>query len=89
VLTPSLSGCQYFRAKSALILRGTRLHGRRWCVAASQYGKKLQNAADLDWIFPSENSEAPLRHEDVLSRKIQPKARELGLPHVTWRMLRK
>jgi integrase len=25
----------------------------------------------------------------VLSRKIQPKARELGLPHVTWRMLRK
>jgi integrase len=51
--------------------------------------KKLQNAADSDWIFPSENPEAPLRHEDVLSRKIQPKARELGLPHVTWRMLRK
>jgi integrase len=51
--------------------------------------KTLQNAADSDWIFPSENPEEPLRHEDVLSRKIQPKARELGLPHVTWRMLRK
>ncbi|MGC2741549.1 MAG: hypothetical protein WA672_00055, partial [Candidatus Angelobacter sp.] len=33
--------------------------------------KKLQNAADSDWIFPSENPEAPLLHEDVLSRKIQ------------------
>jgi integrase len=43
----------------------------------------------LSWIFPSGNPEAPLRHEDVLSRKIQPKARELGLPHVTWRLLRK
>ena len=51
--------------------------------------KKLQDAADSDWIFPSENPEAPLRHEDVLSRKIQPKTRELGLPHVTWRLLRK
>jgi integrase len=39
--------------------------------------------------FSSENPEAPLRHEDVLSRKIQPKTRELGLPHVTWRLLRK
>jgi integrase len=39
--------------------------------------------------FSSENPEAPLRHEDVLSRKIQPKVRELGLPHVTWRLLRK
>jgi integrase len=51
--------------------------------------KELQNAADSDWIFPSGNPEAPLRHEDVLSRKIQPKVRELGLPHVTWRLLRK
>jgi len=51
--------------------------------------KNLMNASDTDWIFPSENPEAPLRHEDVLSRKIQPKARELGLPHVTWRLLRK
>jgi hypothetical protein len=42
--------------------------------------KKLLNASDSDWIFPSENPEAPLRHEDVLSRKIQPKAKELGLP---------
>jgi integrase len=50
--------------------------------------KKLMNASDTDWIFPSENPEAPLRHEDLLFRKIQPKARELGLPHVTWRLLR-
>lgn len=51
--------------------------------------KKKMNLSDADWIFPRKNREAPLRHEDVLSRKIQPKAKELGLPHVTWRILRK
>jgi integrase len=51
--------------------------------------KETMRLSDADWIFPSKNREAPLRHEDVLSRKIQPKAKELGLPHVTWRILRK
>src|SRR6185437_15399701 len=27
--------------------------------------KKLMNASDSDWIFPSQNPEAPMRHEDV------------------------
>lgn len=51
--------------------------------------KHKMGLTDNDWIFPSKNREAALRHEDVLSRKIQPKAKELGLPHVTWRILRK
>jgi integrase len=51
--------------------------------------KQRMGLTDDDWIFPSKNRNAPLRHEDVLSRKIQPKAKELGLPHVTWRILRK
>ena len=51
--------------------------------------KEKMKASDSDWMFPSENPETPLRHEDVLSRRIQPKARELGLPHVTWCILRK
>jgi integrase/recombinase XerD len=30
----------------------------------------------------------PIWHEDLLGRVIQPAAKELGLPHVTWRLLR-
>ena len=51
--------------------------------------KEKMGLKDADWIFPSKNREAPLRHEDVLSRRIQPVAKNLGLPHVTWRILRK
>jgi hypothetical protein len=40
--------------------------------------KKLMNAADSDWIFPSENPEAPLRHEDVLSGRSNPRHATLG-----------
>ena len=47
------------------------------------------NLSEDDWLFPSTDPSVPLRYEDVLARKIQPKAKELGLPHVTWRNLRK
>jgi len=47
------------------------------------------NLSEDDWLFPSTDPAVPLRYEDVLARKIQPKAKELGLPHVTWRNLRK
>jgi integrase len=30
----------------------------------------------------------PIWHEDLLGRVIQPVADELGLPHITWRLLR-
>lgn len=30
----------------------------------------------------------PIWHETLLARGIQPLARELGLPHITWRLLR-
>ena len=30
----------------------------------------------------------PIWHETLLSRRIQPVAEELGLPHITWRLLR-
>jgi integrase/predicted DNA-binding transcriptional regulator AlpA len=50
--------------------------------------KRLQRAKDEDWMFPNHRKTGPLRHEDLLGRVIQPAARELGLPHVTWRLLR-
>ncbi|WP_190273665.1 site-specific integrase [Granulicella mallensis] len=30
----------------------------------------------------------PIWHDNLLGRVIQPAARELGLPHITWRLLR-
>jgi integrase len=30
----------------------------------------------------------PIRHEDILGRRIQPVAKKLGLTHITWRLLR-
>ena len=39
--------------------------------------------------FPARIRKRRFAMKNVLSRKIQPKARELGLPHVTWRLLRK
>jgi integrase len=41
-----------------------------------------------DWLFPNKAGTAPKEYVNILRRKIQPKARELGLPHVTWRLLR-
>jgi len=40
------------------------------------------------WLFPAEGGDNPKEYVNVLRRKIQPKAKELGLPHVTWRLLR-
>lgn len=41
-----------------------------------------------DWVFPHAGRTGPIRHEDILARRIQPIAAELGLPHITWRLLR-
>ncbi|QNI35799.1 tyrosine-type recombinase/integrase [Edaphobacter albus] len=52
-------------------------------------------AKDEDWVFPNRIKNAgkkmkpgPIWHETLMSRRIQPVARELGLPHITWRLLR-
>jgi integrase/predicted DNA-binding transcriptional regulator AlpA len=50
--------------------------------------KKRMNANDDDWMFPNSRNTGPLWHEDVLGRVIQPTARKLNLPHITWRLLR-
>jgi integrase len=41
-----------------------------------------------DWVFPNTRETGPIRHEDILGRRIQPVAKELGLTHITWRLLR-
>jgi len=41
-----------------------------------------------DWVFPNSCGTGPIRHEDILARRIQPVAKELGLPHITWRLIR-
>jgi integrase/predicted DNA-binding transcriptional regulator AlpA len=57
--------------------------------------KRLRKAKDDDWMFPNriktvgkKMKPGPIWHEDLLGRVIQPAAKELGLPHVTWRLLR-
>lgn len=40
------------------------------------------------WLFPASRGSGPKEYRNVLRRSIQPKARELGLPNVTWRLLR-
>lgn len=49
--------------------------------------KRPDDPADA-WLFPSEGGSTPKEYVNVLRRNIQPKAKELGLPHVTWRLLR-
>ena len=49
---------------------------------------KRPEARDEDWLFPNKTGTAPKEYVNLLGRKIQPKAKELGLPHVTWRLLR-
>jgi integrase len=41
-----------------------------------------------DWVFLNTRKTGPIRHEDILGRRIQPVAKELGLPHITWRLIR-
>lgn len=50
--------------------------------------KQLQRARDEDWMFPNHRETGPLRHKDLLGRVLQPVAEDLGLPHVTWCLLR-
>ncbi|HVC48537.1 MAG TPA: tyrosine-type recombinase/integrase [Terracidiphilus sp.] len=50
--------------------------------------KARTKAKDDDWVFPNNRKTGPIWHEDLLARCIQPAAKELGLPHITWRLLR-
>ena len=56
--------------------------------------KQLSQASDDDWMFPNrikngkKMKRGPVRHEDLLGRVVQPVADRLGLPHITWRLLR-
>jgi len=56
--------------------------------------KRRLNASDDDWMFRNRIKKVgkmkpgPIWHEHVLARHIQPVADRLGLPHITWRLLR-
>lgn len=50
--------------------------------------KLRTTAKNDDWVFPNSCGTGPIRHEDILARRIQPVAKELGLPHITWRLMR-
>jgi integrase/predicted DNA-binding transcriptional regulator AlpA len=56
--------------------------------------KRRMHAQDDDWMFRNRikngtiRKPGPIWHEHVLARQIQPVARRLGLPHITWRLLR-
>jgi integrase len=56
--------------------------------------KERVNGQDEDWVIPNRIKKGtimkpgPIWHETLLARRIQPVARELGLPHITWRLLR-
>jgi len=56
--------------------------------------KARMKASDDDWMFPNriKNGKTmktgPIWHETLLGRVIQPAERALGLPHITWRLLR-
>jgi len=50
--------------------------------------KKSMKAGDDDWMFPHSCKTGPICHEQIMGKKVQPVARELGVPHITWRLLR-
>jgi integrase/predicted DNA-binding transcriptional regulator AlpA len=56
--------------------------------------KERMKAQDDDWMFPNRIKKGkimkpgPIWHEHLLARRIQPVADSLGLPHITWRLLR-
>jgi integrase/predicted DNA-binding transcriptional regulator AlpA len=57
--------------------------------------KRRVKAQDDDWMFPNriktggtKMKPGPMRYEEILARKIQPVADRLGLPHITWRLIR-
>jgi integrase len=39
-------------------------------------------------MFPHSRKTGPMVHKQIMGRVIQPVARSLGLPHITWRLLR-
>jgi hypothetical protein len=45
--------------------------------------KSWMRAHNDDWVSPDAHGTGPIWHEDILPRRIQPVARELGLPHIT------
>ncbi len=50
--------------------------------------KARMKAKEEVWVFPNNRKTGPIWHEGLLVRRIQPVARELGLPHIAWRLLR-
>jgi integrase len=50
--------------------------------------EKRPNATPEDWLFPSDRMDGPKQYASIMTKKIQPKAKSLGLPHVTWRLFR-
>lgn len=50
--------------------------------------KKRMGAGDEDWMFPHSRKTGSMVHEQIMGKKVQPMARKLGLPHITWRLLR-
>ena len=56
--------------------------------------KERVKGQDEDWMFPNRIRKGktmkpgPIWHETLLARRIQPVAARLGLPHITWRLLR-
>jgi integrase len=50
--------------------------------------KQRMKAGDDDWMFPHSRKTGPMVHEQIMGRLVQPVARKLGLPHITWRLLR-
>jgi integrase len=50
--------------------------------------KRRMKAGDDDWMFPHSRKTGPMVHEQIMGRVVQPVARKLGLPHITWRLLR-
>jgi integrase len=53
-----------------------------------KYLAKRPDASSDDWIFPSKRVKGPRQYATIMTKKIQPKAKSLGLPHVTWRLFR-
>lgn len=49
---------------------------------------KHPDAKPDDWVFPSKRVNGPKQYASIMTRKIQPKAKSLGLPHITWRLFR-
>ena len=54
----------------------------------ARFRQRAPEAQGNDWLFPNKRGTGPMEYSSVLLRQIQPKARELGLPPVTWRLLR-